>query len=106
MSKESSEMDGDVAVAQPGKADAGIDTLIRDALAQSSPDVAHSWTLPPAAYTSQAFFDLEMEKAFKKDWLCVGHVSQVAKVGDYFCLELLREALGVARGPDRTRGLS
>ena len=99
-------MDGDVEIAQPGKSDAGIDTLIRDALAQSSADVEHSWTLPPAAYTAQGFFDLEVERIFKKDWLCVGHVSQVAKVGDYFCLELFGEPLVVVRGPDRIRVLS
>ena len=99
-------MDGDVEIAQHGKSDASIDTLIRDALAQSSADVGHSWTLPPAASTSQAFFDLERERIFKKDWLCVGHVSQVAKTGDYFCLELFGEPLVVVRGPDRIRATS
>ena len=43
---------------------------------------------------------------FKKDWLCVGHVSQVAKIGDYFTLELFGEPLVVVRGPDRIRVLS
>jgi nitrite reductase/ring-hydroxylating ferredoxin subunit len=67
---------------------------------------ADAETLPPAAYSAQAFFDLEVERIFKKDWLCVGHVSQVAAVGDYFCLTLFGEPLVVVRGPDRIRVLS
>ena len=99
-------MDGDLELRQPGRKQADLDTLIRETLAEASADVAHSRTLPPAAYTAQAFFDLEVERVFKKDWLCVGHVSQVAKIGDYFTLELFGEPLVVVRGPDRIRVLS
>ena len=63
-------------------------------------------TLPPVVYNSQAFFDLEMEKIFRADWICVGHVSQVADVGDYFTLEMFGEPLVVVRGKDRIRVLS
>jgi hypothetical protein len=31
-------------------------------------------SLPPAAYLSSEFFNLEIENIFKKSWLCVGHV--------------------------------
>ena len=63
-------------------------------------------TLPPQAYVSQAFYDLEVENIFKKSWLCVGHVSQVRKVGDYFTLELFNEPMVIVRGKDRIRALS
>ena len=62
--------------------------------------------LPPAAYVSQSFFDLEVEKVFRREWLCVGHVSQLPSVGDYFTTDLFGESLVVVRGPDRIRALS
>ena len=80
--------------------------LVASVLAGKGRIGADAETLPPAAYTSQAFFDLEVERVFKTDWLCVGHVSQVAKVGDYFTLTLFGEPLVVVRGADRIRVLS
>jgi phenylpropionate dioxygenase-like ring-hydroxylating dioxygenase large terminal subunit len=63
-------------------------------------------TLPPDAYTSQAFYRLEVERIFKRDWLCIGHVSQLAKIGDYFTLDLFGEMLVVARAEDGIRAMS
>ncbi len=63
-------------------------------------------TLPPAAYTSQAFFDLEVERIFRKEWLCVGHVSQLEEVGDYFTLDLFGEPMVIVRAKDQIRALS
>jgi len=63
-------------------------------------------TLPPEAYWSEAFFQIEVEKIFLKDWLCVGHVSRLPKVGDYFPIDLLGEMLVVTRAADRVRVLS
>src|SRR5258708_19702260 len=75
----------------------GLGSLVQRVLAGSNQTVATSETLPPAVYTSQAFFDLEVEKIFKKEWLCVGHVSQVANVGDSFAVDLFGEPLVVVR---------
>ena len=75
-------------------------TVLKGVLAGSNQSLEDSETLPREAYTSQAFFDLEVEKIFRKDWLCVGHVSQIPNVGDYFSLDLLGELLVVVRGQD------
>ncbi len=69
-------------------------------------NATHAATLPAGAYRSQEFFDLEMEMIFRKEWICVGHVSQLATVGDYFTVTLFGEPLVVVRGPDRVRALS
>jgi phenylpropionate dioxygenase-like ring-hydroxylating dioxygenase large terminal subunit len=84
----------------------GLDSLVGAVLAGGNRTVETAETLPPATYTSQAFFDLEVEKIFKKEWLCVGHVSEVAKEGDYFTVDLLGEMLVVVRGKDRVRVMS
>ncbi len=43
-------------------------------------------TLPPWCYTSEAFYEREVERIFRKVWNFIGHVSQVATPGDYFAL--------------------
>src|SRR5579859_974142 len=85
---------------------ADLDDLAEEVLAGSGQDLPHAVTLPPAAYTSQAFFDLEMERIFRREWLPVGHVGQIPEVGDYFAIDLLNDPLVVVRGPDRIRVLS
>ena len=82
------------------------DALVRAVMDGANRTVATSQTLPPEVYTSQAFFDLEVEKIFKKDWLCIGHVSQVRNVGDFFSVNLFGEPLVVVRGKDRIRVMS
>jgi phenylpropionate dioxygenase-like ring-hydroxylating dioxygenase large terminal subunit len=81
-------------------------TVVKGVLAGSGQTIAEAETLPREAYTSQAFFDLEMEKIFRKDWLCVGHIAQIPDVGDYFTVDVLNELLVVVRGADRVRVMS
>ena len=63
-------------------------------------------TLPPKSYISESFYQLETERIFSQEWLCVGHVSQLPSVGDYFPLDLFGELLVVARAADRIRVMS
>ena len=82
------------------------DSLVQAAVAGSTKRVEDAETLPPQAYMSQEFFDLETARIFNKQWHCVGHVTQIPKVGDYFTLTLMGEPLVVVRGEDRIRVLS
>jgi phenylpropionate dioxygenase-like ring-hydroxylating dioxygenase large terminal subunit len=83
-----------------------LDSIVAAVIAGSSDRIEDAVGLPPAAYVSQAFFDLEIKKIFKREWICVGHVSQVANVGDYFTFDMFGESLVVVRGPDRIRVMS
>lgn len=83
-----------------------IDTIVASVLAGGGKTLEYAETLPAAAYVSEAFYRLEIEKIFKKDWIGVGHVSQIPKIGDYFTLEMFGEPLIVVRGEDRIRVLS
>jgi phenylpropionate dioxygenase-like ring-hydroxylating dioxygenase large terminal subunit len=60
-------------------------------------DVRQADTLPPACYTSDAFFEFEKDAIFYRDWLCVGRADQVPSVGDYFTVTLLDEPIVVLR---------
>lgn len=63
-------------------------------------DFEHATTLPAIAYTSEEYFQYEMDTIFRKEWMCLAHVSQIPKRGDYINLEVLGEPLTVLRGKD------
>lgn len=54
-------------------------------------------TLPQRYFISPDIFAKEQEQIFSRQWICVGHESQVAKAGDYFTSEVAGESLIVVR---------
>jgi phenylpropionate dioxygenase-like ring-hydroxylating dioxygenase large terminal subunit len=80
--------------------------LLQQVLAGGQQSLEHSQTLPAQAYTSGAFFQLEVERIFRRQWLVVGHTSQLPTIGDYFTIDLLGEMLMIVRGSDTIRALS
>ncbi|MCC8397227.1 Rieske 2Fe-2S domain-containing protein [Paraburkholderia sp. MMS20-SJTR3] len=40
-------------------------------------------SMPPEVYTSEAFLALERRDVFRREWLCLGRASALAKHGDY-----------------------
>ena len=54
-------------------------------------------TLPQKYFVSPELFEKEQEKVFAKQWVLVGHQSQVAKPGDYFLLDVAGESLIITR---------
>jgi phenylpropionate dioxygenase-like ring-hydroxylating dioxygenase large terminal subunit len=55
---------------------------------------------PPQVYTDPEFHEWEVANVLRKDWLCVCHVSQIPRRGDYYNLDLLGEPLTVVHGKD------
>jgi fatty-acyl-CoA synthase len=53
-------------------------------------------------YTDEAIFNDEMEKIWQKDWLYVGHDSEVPNPGDYVARRMGRQPVVLARGTDNT----
>src|SRR5438132_3162155 len=54
-------------------------------------------TLPQHHFISPEVFAEEQAKIFSKQWVLVGHQSQLAKPGDYFVAEVAGESLIVVR---------
>lgn len=73
---------------------------ILDALDTTSTDYTTARTLPASVYTSEEFYEFEKDAIFAREWLCLGHVSQVAETGDFFTIQVGDEPLIVARGND------
>ncbi|MFD4707067.1 aromatic ring-hydroxylating dioxygenase subunit alpha [Gottfriedia sp. NPDC058432] len=57
-------------------------------------------SLPYKTYVSQEIFDTERKKIFSKNWIFVGHTSQVKKVGDFFTFEVAGESILVTHAND------
>ena len=84
-----------------------VSATLEDYQAIAELPLARSVTAPAAAYTSEGFFAWEREHVFSREWLCVAHVSQIARAGQFMALDLLGEPLLVVRGEDqRVRVLS
>jgi glycine betaine catabolism A len=56
--------------------------------------------LPPAAFTDAAVLDWEVEALFAGAWICAGHVSALARPGDYLARELGAESVFAIAGND------
>ncbi len=54
-------------------------------------------TLPQRYLVAPEIFALEQERIFSKQWLCVGHQSQLARPGDYFVPDVVGESLIILR---------
>jgi Rieske 2Fe-2S family protein len=62
-------------------------------------------TLPQRYFVSPEIFAEEQEKVFSKQWVLVGHQSQIAQAGDYFTAEIAGESLIIVRDKrDAIRG--
>ena len=59
--------------------------------------VMEAETLPPAAYTSEAFYAREVERVFMKEWNFMGRADQIPKPGDYFTVDYVGVPLLIVR---------
>ena len=45
--------------------------------------------IPPVCYSNEEILEIEKDVLFKKQWICIGHVSFLKKAGDYEALQKL-----------------
>ena len=69
----------------------------RERFAPTQRDRAHARHLPGDVYFSDAIAQVEKEKIFMKNWLCVGRVEEVEHPGDYLTLRMMNEPVIVVR---------
>ena len=69
------------------------DADLQDLLASHTPGHA----LPRAFYTSAAVFDRDIAQVWNRNWIWVGHESQIPEPGDYFLFDYGPESLIIVR---------
>jgi len=86
---------------------ATTDALLARLRAQAARPPEQAESLPPDLYWRPEIFELELERVFRSDWLCVGRVDQVPAAGDWLKLDLAGEPVVVVRDEaGRLRALS
>jgi phenylpropionate dioxygenase-like ring-hydroxylating dioxygenase large terminal subunit len=76
--------------------DPDLQETVRE-IAASVGDVASARSLPPAAYTSEPFYQFEQAAIFRRSWLYLCHVSEVAEPGSFEAVTVGNEPLLVTR---------
>ncbi|MBC6419712.1 MAG: aromatic ring-hydroxylating dioxygenase subunit alpha [Prochloron sp. SP5CPC1] len=74
-----------------------LEQIQRGILETAHRPLEQATALPAGAYTDLDFYRWEVEQVLKKQWLCVGHTSQIPAVGDYLNVDLLGEGLVITR---------
>ncbi|MCY3899566.1 MAG: hypothetical protein OXF86_13405 [Caldilineaceae bacterium] len=57
--------------------------------------------LPVAAYTSQAWYDLEQARIFSRSWACAGFVEEITEPGHYLAVQAGLYGICIVIGEDR-----
>lgn len=77
--------------------DGGLPSLLGELSRIAALPLERGETLPARAYTSEDFYRLERDRVFGSDWVCVGHVDQVARPGDYLRTDVIGTPLVITR---------
>lgn len=67
---------------------------------QKKRSAQNAYTLPGDAYTSEEIYQREIERIFRRSWLCVGHASDWPKAGSFKLRTIAGDNLIVVRGDD------
>ena len=79
--------------------DEGVE-LTREELESIRAPIAQASTLPARAFTSGAFFDLEVARIFHRRWMALAFEGTLPEPGDMRPVELFDQPLALVRGDD------
>lgn len=80
-----------------------VDLIVEHA----SRPIEEAQSLPAEYYTSEALYELEVERIFKRDWLYICRTDEVENPGDWYAAEIAGQPIMLVRGKDmQVRALS
>jgi len=77
-----------------------LDPLLAQLRRQAALPPERAESLSPELYWRPEVYQLELERIFRRDWSCVGHVSQLVRPGDWRKVDLAGEPLLLTRAVD------
>lgn len=69
----------------------------QDTYANTRKPIDEAHTLPPAVYTSQDWYDREVDSIFRKSWLVATREEEIPNPGDYVRIDIVGEPLIILR---------
>jgi nitrite reductase/ring-hydroxylating ferredoxin subunit len=82
---------------QPGR---DLHDLLDVLADRASRPLEEAKALPAAFYTSETLYELEIDRIWRRSWIHVGRVEELANPGDYIKKEIAGEPIMVTRGRD------
>ena len=82
------------------KLPASLDDRTSAGLRKTRSELLQAHHLPGYFYTSPEIFELEIERIFMKEWLCVGRVEEFENPGDYSAMRIVGEPILMCRDND------
>ena len=73
---------------------------VAENMSESVQAVEDSKFFDPSVYTSEDWFNFEIESIYKKNWLALGRVGHLREPGDYFTVTINNDPLMVVLGED------
>lgn len=59
-------------------------------------------SLPPAIYHDAGIYELEQERIFRQEWICLGRCAEIPETGDYLCRDITNSPVFAIRQRDRS----
>ncbi|MGW5345895.1 aromatic ring-hydroxylating oxygenase subunit alpha [Streptomyces sp. NPDC004050] len=84
-------------VSAAASAPAGLRETLAELQRLATLPLERGQTLPPRAYTSPEFYAREVERIFRREWLCVARAEDVPRPGSYLRLDVLGTPLVITR---------
>jgi len=77
-----------------------LSALHDEIVATAAHPLAQARCLPREVYTDATHYAWEIEHVLRREWLSVGHISQVSQPGDFCNVDMLGEPMLLTRGRD------
>jgi phenylpropionate dioxygenase-like ring-hydroxylating dioxygenase large terminal subunit len=65
-------------------------------------DFTSAQSPPPAIYHDAGIFRLELERIFRREWICLGRLAEIPQPGDYVCRDITESPVFVVRQRDHS----
>lgn len=76
------------------------ETVLKALAANANGSFAEATSLPPAIYHDQQVHELELERLFRQDWICIGRHAEMPNPGDYISRDVADSPVFVVRQGD------
>jgi len=71
--------------------------LLRLLSANAGVPFENAQSLPPAIYHSPEILDLEIDRIFRSEWLCLGRTAEMPNAGDFICRDIIKSPVFAIR---------
>jgi len=65
--------------------------ILNTLAANAAGSFSEARSLPPCIYHDADIFELEKERIFRHEWICLGRLAEMPGAGDFLCRDIVAE---------------